>query len=46
MKALAQEVGTVKQVANPFIRPALDYQKTKVLRILAVEIRDRIENKR
>lgn len=46
IKALAQEVGTVKQVANPFIRPALDYQKAKVLRILAVEIRDRIENKR
>ncbi|MEL4014390.1 HK97-gp10 family putative phage morphogenesis protein [Dryocola clanedunensis] len=46
IKALAQEMGTVKQVASPFIRPALDYQKAKVLRILAVEIRDRIENKR
>ncbi|QLY36015.1 HK97 gp10 family phage protein [Citrobacter freundii] len=46
IKALAQEIGTVKQVASPFIRPALDYQKAKVLRILAVEIRDRIENKR
>lgn len=46
IKALAQEMGTVKQVADPFIRPALDYQKAKVLRILAVEIRDRIENKR
>jgi HK97 gp10 family phage protein len=46
IKTLAQEMGTVKQVAAPFIRPALDYQKAKVLRILAVEIRDRIENKR
>ncbi|TKI02681.1 hypothetical protein FCN80_24220 [Martelella alba] len=39
MKALAQEFGTVKQVARPFIRPALDYHKSQVLRILAVEIR-------
>ena len=46
IKALAQEMGTVKQVAAPFIRPALDYNQSKVLRILAVEIRDRIENKR
>jgi HK97 gp10 family phage protein len=46
IKALAQEMGTVKQVASPFIRPALDYNQAKVLRILAVEIRDRIENKR
>ncbi|EOG9375486.1 HK97-gp10 family putative phage morphogenesis protein [Enterobacter hormaechei] len=46
IKALAQEMGTVKQVASPFIRPALDYQKAKVLRILAIEIRDRIENHR
>lgn len=46
IKALAQEMGTVKQVAAPFIRPALDYNQAKVLRILAVEIRDRIENKR
>lgn len=36
----------MKQVASPFIRPALDYQKAKVLRILAIEIRDRIENHR
>lgn len=46
IKALAQEMGTVKQVASPFIRPALDYNQAKVLRILAVEIRDRIESKR
>ncbi len=39
MKALAQEFGTVKQVARPFIRPALDYNRSRVLRILAVEIR-------
>jgi HK97 gp10 family phage protein len=46
IKALAQEFGTIKQVPNPFIRPALDYNKAKVLRILAVEIRDRIQNNR
>jgi len=39
MKALAQEFGTVKQVGRPFIRPALDYNRQRVLRILAVEIR-------
>ena len=45
MKALAQEFGTVKQVAAPFIRPALDYNKTRVLRILAAELRYGIENR-
>lgn len=40
MKALAQEMGTVKQVSHPFIRPALDYNKQAVLNILATEIRD------
>lgn len=40
MKALAQEFGTVKQVAKPFIRPALDYNKMTVLRVLTVEIRE------
>ncbi|PHM36479.1 HK97-gp10 family putative phage morphogenesis protein [Xenorhabdus innexi] len=40
MKALAQEMGTIKQVPNPFIRPALDYNKTAVLKVLAQEIRD------
>ncbi|MGV7962036.1 HK97 gp10 family phage protein [Photorhabdus tasmaniensis] len=40
MKALAQEIGTIKQVPNPFIRPALDYNKSAVLKTLAVEIRD------
>lgn len=45
MKALAQEFGTVKQVASPFIRPALDYNKTRVLRILAAELRYGIENR-
>ncbi len=39
MKALAQEFGTVKQVGRPFIRPALDYNTSQVLRILAVQIR-------
>lgn len=45
IKALAQEFGTVKQVAHPFIRPALDYQKSQVLRLLAAEIRRGIENR-
>ncbi|KLU14917.1 HK97 gp10 family phage protein [Xenorhabdus sp. GDc328] len=39
MKALAQEMGTIKQVAQPFIRPALDYNKQAVLKVLAQEIR-------
>lgn len=43
MKAIAQEVGTIKQSPKAFIRPALDYNKNKVLRILAVEIKDGIE---
>ncbi|EED7541694.1 hypothetical protein ZI40_003631 [Salmonella enterica subsp. enterica] len=45
MKALAQEFGTVKQVAEPFIRPALDYNAQTVLRVLAVEIRNGIQNR-
>lgn len=45
MKALAQEFGTVKQVADPFIRPALDYNVQQVLRILTVEIRHGIQNR-
>ncbi|EDA9019338.1 hypothetical protein A4N25_20985 [Salmonella enterica subsp. enterica serovar Shubra] len=45
MKALAQEIGTVKQVAEPFIRPALDYNAQTVLRVLAVEIRNGIQNR-
>ncbi|MEQ1977295.1 HK97-gp10 family putative phage morphogenesis protein [Xenorhabdus sp. SGI240] len=40
MKALAQEMGTIKQVPKPFIRPALDYNKTAVVKVLAQEIRD------
>ncbi|CDG88049.1 HK97-gp10 family putative phage morphogenesis protein [Xenorhabdus bovienii] len=39
IKALAQETGTIKQVAKPFIRPALDYNKQVVLKVLAQEIR-------
>ena len=39
MKALAQEFGTVKQVADPSIRPALDYN------VLTVEIRNGIQNR-
>ncbi|HFH0448343.1 TPA: HK97-gp10 family putative phage morphogenesis protein [Salmonella enterica] len=45
MKALAQEFGTVKQMAEPFIRPALDYNVQTVLRVLAVEIRNGIQNR-
>ncbi|EDR6116872.1 hypothetical protein GK75_004672 [Salmonella enterica subsp. enterica] len=45
MKTLAQEFGTVKQVAEPFIRPALDYNVQTVLRVLAVEIRNGIQNR-
>ena len=45
MKALAQEFGTVKQVAKPFIRPALDYNKQQVLKVLAIEIRYALENR-
>lgn len=40
IKAFAQEMGTVKQVSKPFIRPALDYSKQAVLKILTTEIRD------
>ncbi|MBI6548335.1 HK97-gp10 family putative phage morphogenesis protein [Xenorhabdus lircayensis] len=40
MKALAQEMGTIKQVPDPFIRPALDYNKTAVLKALTQSIRD------
>ena len=43
MKALAQEFGTIKQVAAPFIRPAMDYNKSRILRVLAVELRTGIE---
>ncbi|WP_071827323.1 HK97-gp10 family putative phage morphogenesis protein, partial [Xenorhabdus bovienii] len=39
MKALAQEMGTIKQVPKPFIRPALDYNQSAVLKVLAAEIR-------
>ncbi len=40
MKARAQEFGTVKQVAKPFIRPALDYNKRAVLKVLTQQIRN------
>lgn len=39
MKARAQEFGTIKQVASPFIRPALDYNQRAVLNILTEHIR-------
>lgn len=43
MKALAQEFGTIKQVAQPFIRPAMDYNVQKILQVLATEIRIGLE---
>ncbi|QTL40637.1 HK97 gp10 family phage protein [Xenorhabdus budapestensis] len=43
IKALAQEMGTIKQVPNPFIRPALDYNKRAILTVLAREIRDALD---
>ena len=45
MKALAQEYGTVKQVAAPFIRPAMDYNVQKILKVLAAEIRLGLEGR-
>lgn len=45
MKTLAQEFGTVKQVSDPFIRPALDYNVQTVLRVLTVEIRNGIQSR-
>lgn len=45
MKALAQEFGTIKQVARPFIRPAMDYNIKKILQVLATEIRIGLESK-
>ncbi|PAV05425.1 hypothetical protein CBG25_06425 [Arsenophonus sp. ENCA] len=39
MKARAQEFGTVKQIARPFIRPALDYHREFILNALALELR-------
>ena len=45
IKARAQELGTVKQVAHPFIRLALDDQKSQGLRLLAAEIRRSLENR-
>ncbi|WP_228956889.1 MULTISPECIES: HK97-gp10 family putative phage morphogenesis protein [Photorhabdus] len=44
MKALAQEFGTSKQIPKPFIRPALDYNRTAVLKTLVTEIRAALSN--
>ncbi|QBY43468.1 HK97 gp10 family phage protein [Arsenophonus nasoniae] len=46
IKARAQEFGTVKQIARPFIRPALDYHREFILNTLASEIRASIEKHR
>lgn len=45
IKAWAQEQGTRKQVARPFLRPALDYNKTQVLKILSIRLREALESK-
>lgn len=45
MKAVAQEYGTVKQAADPFMRPALDNNIPKVINTLSEQIRQAI-NKR
>ena len=45
-KAIAQEFGTIKQVAKPFMRPALDYNRPKILRILTTRIREGIADNR
>ena len=37
--------GTVKQVAAPFIRPAMDYNVQKILKVLAAEIRLGLEGR-
>ncbi|EAO1993192.1 HK97 gp10 family phage protein [Salmonella enterica] len=42
MKARAQEFGTRKQVAKPFMRPALDNNIPKIINTLAQEIRQGI----
>lgn len=39
IKAVAQEFGTRKQVADPFMRPALDNHIPQILNTLAAEIR-------
>ncbi|WP_290606553.1 HK97-gp10 family putative phage morphogenesis protein, partial [Arsenophonus sp. ENCA] len=46
MKAGAQEFGTAKQIARPFIRPALDYHREFILNTLVSEIRASIEKHR
>lgn len=45
IKAWAQEVGTRKQVAKPFLRPGLDYNRQEVLRILAVRLGEALRSK-
>lgn len=45
IKAWAQERGTRKQVAKPFMRPALDYNRQRVLNILAIRLREELEGK-
>ncbi|ECT1023555.1 hypothetical protein DPO11_26960 [Salmonella enterica] len=45
MKAIAQEYGTVKQVADPFMRPALDNNIPKVINTLSEKIRQAIHKR-
>lgn len=46
IKARAQEFGTYKQTARPFMRPALDNNIPKIINTLTEEIRRGINNKR
>ncbi|WP_347254385.1 HK97-gp10 family putative phage morphogenesis protein [Leminorella grimontii] len=46
MKAVAQEYGTIKQVPQAFIRPALDYNKRAVLNKLTQALRDALQSYR
>lgn len=45
IKAWAQEVGTRKQVAEPFFRPGLDYNRQEVLRTLAIRLGEELRKK-
>ncbi len=42
-KAFAQEYGTIYRVPRAFMRPALDYNRARILRVLTESIRDGVE---
>lgn len=45
IKAVAQEYGTVKQAAEPFMRPALDNNIPKIINTLSEQIRQAINRR-